>query len=246
MRLTCLFAVFMLWPVFVDAFEVPRAAQAPVIDANPSDAAWDGASWRLIDQVVLGDGAPSNSDFRGRYKLVWTSDALYLLAEIHDDVLIDSHVDPLAQYWNDDLIEVFVDEDHSGGLHRDDFNAFAYHIGLDNRVVDIAPSAQGGTPMLFPGHVSAQWRRGSDSPFPVYWEAKIAIHNDQHQYGDDASSRVELIVGKTMGFAVAYCDADDEQGRQHFMSDVAVAPVDGDRNRAYIDASVFGQITLVD
>ena len=47
-----------------------------------------------------------------------------------------------------------------------------------------------------------------------------------------------------LGLLVAYCDADGPEGREHFMTDVEIAPVNGDRNRGYIDAGVFGRITL--
>ena len=33
--------------------------------------------------------------------------------------------------------EIFIDEDNSGGNHQFNFNAFAYHIALDNQAVDI-------------------------------------------------------------------------------------------------------------
>ncbi|TQV78182.1 sugar-binding protein [Exilibacterium tricleocarpae] len=239
------------------AFEAPRTATAPVIDGDPSDAAWQQANWRELDQRVLGS-MPSPTDFSGRYKLVWTPAYLYLLAEIDDDILIDARADPLVQYWDDDTLEIFIDEDASGGNHLEDFNAFAYHIALDNQAVDIAPSRGQVSPRLFPGHIEARWRRsvkgsakaeataGTQMSNSLYWEVRIAVHNDSHVYGDDLSSRVTLAAGKKLGFMVAYCDADDARGRQHFMGDVAIKPVDGDRNRGYIDASVFGELTLVE
>ena len=56
---------------------------------------------------------------------------------------------------------------------------------------------------------------------------------------------VKLEAGKSMGFMVSYCDSDSTAGREHFMGDVLIEPVDGDRNRGYIDAGVFGSIQLV-
>ena len=49
----------------------------------------------------------------------------------------DSHRDPLEQYWDDDTVEIFVDEDFTGGNHQFNHNAFAYHMSLDNRAIDI-------------------------------------------------------------------------------------------------------------
>lgn len=227
------------------AFEAPWTTIAPVIDGDPSDAAWQQADWRELDQPVLGT-TPSRDDFNGRYKLVWTSEYLYLLAEITDEILIDAHADPLESYWDDDMLEIFIDEDASGGIHLEDFNAFAYHIALDNQVVDIAPARGEVKPRLFPNHIAARWRRSEVSDNRMYWEVRIAVHDDSHAYGDDVSSRVTLTEGKKLGFMVAYGDADDASGRQHFMGDVEIEPVGGDRNRGYIDAGVFGALTLVE
>ena len=237
------------------AFDVPRAAQAPVIDGDPADPAWERAEWRAIDQLMLG-APPGAEDFSGRYKLVWTEDHLYLLAEIVDDVLHDSRADPLLQYWEDDTLEVFIDEDRSGGDHLASYNAFAYHIALDNQAVDIGPwlseaDRESGNfnRRLYPEHIHAAWKRSPEAPHVVVWEARITVFGDD--YRDEApegevSRPVRLFPGKKLGFMVAYCDADDSSGRQHFVGDVVIEPVNGDRNRGYIDASVFGEIRLVE
>jgi hypothetical protein len=47
------------------------------------------------------------------------------------------HRDPLVQYWDDDCLEIFLDEDFSGGDHQYNHNAFAYHVSLDNQAIDI-------------------------------------------------------------------------------------------------------------
>ena len=77
-----------------DAVEAPRATEAPVIDGGPGDAAWSQSDWHEIEHVIIGD-PPADDDFSGRYKVVWTPEYIYVLAEIVDDVLIDSHPDPL-------------------------------------------------------------------------------------------------------------------------------------------------------
>ena len=240
------------------AHEVPRAAVAvaPAVDGNPDDAAWKAAEWRAIDKPIF-EPAPARDDFSGRYKVVWTPEHLFLLAEITDDVLIDTHPNPLEWYWEDDTLEVFIDEDASGGNHQFDYNAFAYHIALDNQVIDIAPFASEQDRLsgmnnvrTFPDHVHARWQRSTEAPHKIYWEAKIAVFADDYRHpeaGNAARSLpVRLAAGKTIGFMVAYCDADGTDGRQHFVGDVEITPVNGDRNRGYIDASVFSRITLVE
>ncbi|MCP4059513.1 MAG: sugar-binding protein, partial [Pseudoalteromonas sp.] len=47
------------------------------------------------------------------------------------------------------------------------------------------------------------------------------------------------------GFMLAYCDNDGSEVREHFMGSHEVQPVNGDRNRGFIDADVFGKITLL-
>lgn len=230
------------------AFDVQRATTTPLIDGDPSDPIWQQATWRKLNQLMIGT-VPTPEDFSGRYKLLWTPDALYLLAEINDDILIDTHANPLEQYWDDDMLEVFLDEDASGGIHLENFNAFAYHIALDNQIVDIAPAQGEAKPRLFPNHIEARWQRQSphtEKTPPLYWEVRITVHSDKHVYGSDLLSRVMLKAGKKLGFMVAYGDADDATGRQHFMGDIEIEPLAGDRNRGYIDASVLGKIRLVE
>ena len=228
------------------AHEIPRAPEAPVIDGNPGDASWQLASWRPIDKPVF-DTRPAAADFSGRYKTLWTPEYLYLLAEITDDILIDARPDPLENYWEDDTLEIFIDEDASGGNHQYNHSAFAYHIALDNQVVDIAPFANDEQRRLgknnvqtFPSHVTAKWKRSNEAPHRIYWEVRIAVFSDR----DGGLHRETLSAGKIMGLMVAYCDADGPEGRKHFMTDVEIAPVNGDRNRGYIDAGVFGRVTL--
>ena len=85
-----------------------------------------------------GSGAAAPQPVACSDSVPWQSSD-YVLAEIADDVLIDSHPDPLEYYWQDDTFEILIDEDASGGLHHFDYNAFAYHIALDSQVVDIGP-----------------------------------------------------------------------------------------------------------
>lgn len=248
-----------LFAGMVFAFDVRFAAKAPVVDGDPGDAAWARAEWVPMDKLMWGS-LPEKNDFSGRYKLVWTEGHLYLLAEITDDVLHDSHPDPLEKYWDDDALEVFIDEDASGGDHLFNYNAFAYHISLDNQSADIGPylseadeQAEKVNVRLFPGHVKSQWKRSQDAPNKLYWEVQIAVMGENYQDSDaletQAAQAVSLEAGKVMGFMLAYCDSDgrnEDGGREHFMGDVDIEPVNGDRNLGYINASVFGQIRLVE
>ena len=228
-----------------NAYQAPKAQQAPIIDGIADDAAWQNAPWANIDQLTLGE-QPSATDFSGRFKIVWTANKLYLMAEIVDDVLIDTHADPLDSYWEDDTFEIFIDEDRSGGHHLDNYNAMAYHIALDNQVVDIGMD---GKPRLFNSHVMSRWQRSSNKENQVVWEASVDIYpntlRDEYKNNETPATPITLTVGKELGFLIAYCDADGADGRQHFIGSYDVPAVNGDKNRGYIDASVFDKLLLV-
>ncbi|HEY9058916.1 MAG TPA: sugar-binding protein [Pseudobacteroides sp.] len=109
----------------------------PVVDGVGGDSCWDMGDWAPIESLWLGQ-QPSKSDLSGRYKILWTKERLYFLIEIVDDLISDTHNDPLTDYYKDDTLEIFIDEDGSGGDHRYSHNAFAYHISVkDFNAVDL-------------------------------------------------------------------------------------------------------------
>ena len=249
-------AIISVTGLSAHAGDAPRATVAPIIDGDSGDPAWAQADWHELRHLMLGS-QPAADDFSGRYKVVWTPEFIYVLAEIVDDVLIDSHPDPLEFYWQDDTFEILIDEDASGGLHHFDYNAFAYHIALDNQVVDIGPylsdeDREKEIPNIrtYPEHVQAAWKRSTTEPHRLYWEARVAVfgddYKDRYATGEAPAQPVQLSAGKKLGFMVAYVDSDSPNGREHFMGDVDVAPVNGDRNLGYIDADVFGELTLIE
>ena len=89
------------------AIDVEHTSTPITID-GVSESAWDKATWH--DMPYLMDGTlPSNdADFKGRYRLLWDQNYLYLQADIVDDVLIDTHADPTYKYWDDDAIREYL------------------------------------------------------------------------------------------------------------------------------------------
>jgi hypothetical protein len=207
----------------------------PLIDGKSEDPVWQAAEWLPLDQVWIGK-APSAADFSGRYKILWDENNLYLLAEITDDTLIDIHVDGLLKYWDDDCLEIFVDEDASGGNHQYNYNAFAYHIALDGRVVDVRPDSSFA---YFNEHCTT--RRITSGNTSV-WEVAVKIF-DGEKYEDAGENVPKMLKSdKKMGFALAYCDNDHSAERENFIGSVRVEGED--KNRGWIDAGIFGQLTL--
>ena len=231
-------------PACAEPDAVPFTSEPIVVDGMATEQSWDKAEWRNLDKHILGE-QPDVEDFSGRYKLLWDEQHLYLLAELTDDVLFDQFANPLLRYWDDDCLEIFLDEDASGGNHQFNYNAFAYHVALDNQAVDIGGQLEDGSPefVLLNEHIDSQWRRQPDSPHTVLWEVAVRVYDDSFQSGG-ASRPVTLTPGKTMGFMLAYCDNDGSDQREHFVGSHEIEPVNGDKNLGYIDAGVFGAITL--
>ena len=199
-------------------YHAPRAAAGILVDGVASEPDWNRAAWREIKYKWLGpDYTPD--DFEGRFKIVWTPERLYLLVEFTDDILFDSHRDPLVQYWDDDCLEIFVDEDYSGGDHQFNHNAFAYHFSLDNRAIDIGTEHKARD---YSHHVASHWRQEGEK---VVWEVSIDIYDDTYDDGSTNNEPLTLEPGKILGLMVAICDHQAE-------------------DRGWIDAGLFGKVVL--
>ena len=216
-------------------YRAPRAAVIPSIDGVADEAAWETAPWRELSHRWLGPEC-DESDFQGRFKVVWTPERIHLLVEIVDDILFDSHRDPLVQYWDDDCLEIFLDEDFSGGDHQYNHNAFAYHVSLDNQAIDIGTDKAARN---YSHHVESRWKQQGNK---VTWELAIDVYPDS--YRDDAPDNrpVRLSAAKVMGLMVAYCDNDGSELRENFIGSEVVAA--GPKDRGWIDAGIFGKLVL--
>lgn len=219
----------------VDKQQFNASYGSPLLDGKADDEAWQSAEWLPLDQIWIGQ-APDAADYSGRYKILWDENNLYVLAEITDDTLVDTHPDGLLKYWDDDCLEIFVDEDASGGNHQYNYNAFAYHIALDGKVVDIRPDSAFS---YFNEHCTM---RRTTTGKTSTWEVAVNVF-DGNKYVDGGENIPKMLKsGKKMGFALAYCDNDHSAERENFIGSVRV---DGeDKNRGWIDAGIFGLLTL--
>ncbi len=214
--------------------KVQKTSASPIIDGKALDACWGNSAWYALDQLWIGE-AYNTDDFNGRYKLSWDEKALYLLVEITDDVLYDQNKDPLQLWWNDDCLEVFIDEDNSGGNHQFNHNAFAYHIALDGNVVDLSTDEK---PRMYNDHVvSKKITQGNRTT----WELAVTLFGDEFEDGKKNTPK-KLSKRKKIGFALAYCDNDASEERENFIGSVFVPGED--KNQGWIDADIFGTLVL--
>ncbi len=250
--------LLMLVALNATALEAVKSPEKIKIDGLADEASWRLAKWQPIDKLILGT-QPSAEDFSGRFKIMWDEQQLYLLVEITDDILFDQHADPRHLYWDDDCLEIFIDEDGSGGNHQFNYNAFAYHVALDNQSVDIGEKNADGSDnfVLLNDHISSSWRRSEKSPNKVIWELAVRVYDDSFTMGESMqtpnqantqnkkSQPVKLSLGKKFGFMLAYCDNDGSEEREHFIGSIDIKAVNGNKNLGYITADVFQKLTLI-
>ena len=243
-----------------DTVKAPNVLSIPTIDGQGDDACWGDVQWQEIDQVWMpSDGSVPTDDYTGQYKLVWSEadNLLYFLVQVDDDVFVDGYVSG-GGYYNYDIVEVIIDEDRSGGMHRIDQgpenaeNAFSYHISVD------AP-ADGETTSSFAVYdLAGSWQVVNYvSHFPELvmrkdgnrytWEFSLALYDDTYENGDPDASRVQLEEGKIIGLSLAYCDNDsineEPKQRDNFFGSVWVAHEDS--NSHWENADGYGTIKLM-
>ena len=248
-----------------DPLLIIRTLTPPDIDGIGNDSCWQAAKWQSIGKVWIPfDGSVSESDYTGRYKVIWSSEnnLLYFLIEIYDDVFVDGYVP--SRYggsYQYDITEVFIDENHSGGEHRYDGtttnaeNAFAYHMYADypsEGEVNSNPFIED----MIGTQANSQWVDQA-SHFPEFALSKtgntavrefsLIVYGDTYTEQNKEAARVELQAGKVMGLTVAYCDNDhpekNPKERDNMYGSV-VEPSPG--NLHWMNADHFGTAELTD
>jgi hypothetical protein len=216
-------------------FQAYKVSSAPTIDGIGNDTCWLNAQWYPIN--ILWQGTAVDSlDFYGRFKVAWNAQKLFVLVEINDNILSDMYSDPLVNYYMDDCVELFIDENHSGGDHQDNFNAFAYHVSTLGDVVDLGTDA---SPHLFNDVLQVVRTNIGD----LYtWEFAVNIYTDSYVLGG-TNVPLTLTADKIMGFSVAYCDDDSSGTRETFMGS---DPNSNGGDNHWINASEFATLTLLD
>jgi hypothetical protein len=217
-------------------YNAPRATSAPVID-GVIDSIWNGAPWAPIDVFWLGSQRPVAQDFSGRYKAMWDQNNLYLLFDITDDVLYDATANPLERYWDDDSVEIFIDENKNGGNHRYNTSAWAYHVGIFGDVVDFTNST---SVKLLNSHITV---RRVSSGSKHLWEMSMRVYGENYTDAGP-NTPVPLFLNKLMGFSACYNDNDASANRESMVGSVDTQGHKDDMG--YIDASVFGSLRLVE
>lgn len=218
-------------------FEAPRAAETIVVDGCSRDAIWSAQDWYSLDYTWMGE-APAPADYQGRFKVAWTPERLYLLVEVVDDALTPTLADGIENYWKGDYVEVFLDEDASGGDHQYNHQAFAYHVSTEGHAIDQSTAQE---PIFFDDHVEVQRTQQGDR---YLWELAIAIYGSDFDEARTDNTPVTLSSGKQFGFSLAYGDNDGNSERENFMGSKETHGAGNDDG--WRNSDVFGSVTLVE
>ena len=100
----------------------------PVIDQN-IEAAWAAAPVTNINNVVLG-GRPA--DYAGKWRALYDNNNLYLLVEVNDATRLN---DSGPSWWEDDVVELFIDGNNSKGTTYDGANDFQFGFRWNDNTV---------------------------------------------------------------------------------------------------------------
>lgn len=213
-----------------------KAKKGIQIDADASDKDWKKAKWAPMPHVWLGT-KPTPQDVSGKYKMLWDENYLYFLVEITDDSLSDQHKSPFDLWWEDDCLELFIDEDNSNENHQFNHSAFAYHITLDYDIVDMGPDQQ---PHLYNDHMKVKMKKTAANTY--VWEVAMKVFPKTFVDGATDNAPVKLTKGKQMGYAVSYNDNDGNNVRENFIGSVFIPGPE--KNRGWIDSGIFGTVIL--
>ncbi|MFH0758643.1 MAG: sugar-binding protein [Bacteroidota bacterium] len=222
--------------------------EAPLINGDASDPCWIKGNWDYFQYELFGNDMPSADDFSGRYKVVWDSSQIYILVEVVDDIQ-NSDNPPHDGWWKDDCVEVFLDEDHSGGRHEvaswiseaeqgacDDcaYNAFAYHT--DVATFDAIDLGQDGGPHTYNDNCKAVVSKDGNN---YVWEFAIKQFGAEFIFEGENTPK-ELALGQVLGFCMAYCDNDERSDERENLIGTQQGSAD-----AWINADLFGELILL-
>lgn len=217
-------------------FKAHETKSPVMIDGCSKDVIWANVDWYDMNYVWMGDKVDS-VDYHGKFKLAWDSQYLYVLVEVIDEYLNPTLGNGIENYWKGDYVEVFIDEDKSGGLHQFNHQAFAYHVSTEGHAIDKSKSKE---TIFFDDHIKIERSQEGNRHL---WEMAIKLFDNQFDENSAENIPVKIVYQKSIGFSIAYGDNDGNDSRENFMGS---KETHGNNNDAgYINSDVFGSIVFV-
>ncbi len=218
-------------------FTAKHSSQPVQIDGCGNDQIWSDTNWYGMNYMWIGKEVDT-LDYHGKFKLAWDRQFLYILVEIMDDTLHPTLNDGIENYWKGDYVEIFIDEDKSGGDHKFNHQAFAYHISTEGHAIDQSTQQQ---PIFLDDHIKVS-RTSTGSKH--LWEIAIQLYDDDFDDQDRLNNKpLTLTAQKLIGFSIAYGDNDGNKNRENF---IGSKKSHGNNNDdGYINADVFGSVLFI-
>ena len=221
-----------------DGFFKAHKSKSPVrIDGCNKDVIWSSIDWYDMNYLWMGNKVDS-TDYDGRFKLAWDSQYLYILVEVIDEKLNPTLGNGLENYWKGDYVEVFIDEDKSGGNHQFNHQAYAYHVSTEGHAIDKNTLEE---TVFFDDHVEVQRSQEGNKHL---WEMAIKLYDNQFDENTTNNIPVKIFAQKSIGFSIAYGDNDGNNSRENFMGSKKTHGNNNDEG--YINSDVFGSILFID
>ena len=218
-------------------FEAHQSKSPIIIDGCSNDEIWSKYSWYSMNYNWMGSSVDS-TDYQGRFKLAWDTEKLYILVEVIDDYLHPTLSDGKDNYWKGDYVEVFIDEDRSGGDHKFNHQAFAYHVSTEGHAIDKNTLQEA---VFFDNHVEVERTQDGNRHL---WEMAIKLYDKEFDENSSDNIPVKILNQKSIGFSIAYGDNDGNNNRENF---IGSKKTHGNNNdEGYVNSDVFGRILFVE
>lgn len=122
-------------------YDCTFSEQAPVVDGDLSDAAWEKVAW-TSDFIDIQGAKQQKPRFRTRAKMLWTSDGLHVCAEMEEPHVWGTLTEKNAIIFHDNDFEIFLDPD------GDTLNYYEFEINALGTIWELTldkPYSKGGT-----------------------------------------------------------------------------------------------------
>jgi len=130
------------------SFIIPRCQNAMAVDADDSD--WNSYRGTVVGMTTVTFGEEEwqgTSDLSGQARLCWAEAALFLIADIVDDIHVQ--IERGIRQWRGDEIELLFDGDLRGDFYETNPNEDDVQLGFSpGNFADIPPAAVQYRPIL--------------------------------------------------------------------------------------------------
>ncbi len=188
-------------------------ANAP---ANNStiESSWNEVPATGISNVTIG-GIPG--DYSGQWRAMYDAQALYVLVEVDDN---DLNNDSGGEWWNDDVINIFIDGDNSKGSSYDGINDFQLGFRWNDSGINVGGNSVNNTTGV--NFTLFATSSGYGLKVAIPW----------------STIGISPSVGYTLGFDVAVDDDDNGGARDSQISSFATS------DAGWTNPGLFGSVYL--